>query len=369
MVIRVLGLKKIMFLLVLSVLANPWGVVALAVKVPRVLWEHDPSWATVLERTRTSEQSILLDFHAPWCGPCKMLDSFVYNEKMVITELASVFTVKYDIDKEANGHLKESFDIRLLPTLIWCDSKGREVGRFTGFLDRDEFLAKMHEFRQAETDFSFVKDKLHHHPENAQLLLRMAELETKRGNLPEAETQYRRLINLRFSSGENEEINQKIAEGMLQLAALKTNSGQDSEAKNMGRMAARLDGSEVAAIAFQESIGDASGVLETYRLMVAKDDMNVEALTGFARACLDQRVELLEGSRMAIRAAVLSDEDPEKVALLSEIFYRRGLYRKSIRWMKKAVAVEPDNQDFMGQLERYETALRNDPYGMKGVPD
>jgi len=156
---------------------------------------------------------------------------------------------------------------------------------------------------------------------------------------------------------------------MLELAALQNNAGQGAEAKNIGRMAARLDGSEVAVAAFQESIGDVSGVLETYRQMVKRDDMDVSALTGFARASLEQQVDLVEGSRMAIRAAVLSDEDPEIVALLSELFYRRGLYHKSIRWMKKAVSSEPENKDFKIQLQKYESALRNDPYGMKGLPE
>ena len=71
---------------------------------------------------------------------------------------------------------------------------------------------------------------------------------------------------------------------------------------------------------------------------------------------------------MAIRAAVLSDEDPEIVALLSDLFYERGLYRKSIRWIKKAVAAAPDNKEYRARLERFEAALQNDPHGMKPVP-
>jgi len=137
----------------------------------------------------------------------------------------------------------------------------------------------------------------------------------------------------------------------------------------MGRMAARLDGTEVAVAAFQESIGDSEGALETFRQMVARDDMDIVALTGFARASLEQRVDLVEGTRMAIRAAVISDEDPEMVALLSDLFYQRGLYRKSIKWIKKAVAAEPENMDFRSRLKRYENALRDDPYGMKSVPE
>jgi len=359
-------------MVVAATTAAVWGamaVTAFAVEVPRVPWQLDPAWGDVLEKAQDNDQSILMDFHAPWCGPCKMLDSFVYNEKAVIQELAPVLTVKFDVDVAANNNLKESFDISLLPTLIWCDSNGKEVDRFTGFLNRDEFLARVKEFRQAEVDYSGVSKKLKHHPEQPQLLLRMAELEAKRGNIPEAEIIYRRLFNLRFSVVDGEDTNDWITKGMLQLAELHKNAGLDSEAKNMGRMAARLDGSEVAVASFQESIGDSEGVLETYRQMIARDDMDIAALTGFARASLEQRVELLEGSRKAIRAAVLSGEDPEIVALLSELFYYRGLYRKSIRWMKKAVVAEPDNDEFKAQLERYRTALENDPYGMKGIPD
>jgi thiol-disulfide isomerase/thioredoxin len=349
-----------------------WGTMvpcAGAVEIPRVPWEKDPAWDLVLEKAREDQQPILLDFHAPWCGPCKMLDSFVYNEKDVIQELASVLTVKFNIDIEANKHLKESFDISLLPTLVWCDAQGREVDRVTGFLDADEFLEKIGEFRLAEGDFSLVRKELLVDPEDPGLLLRMAELEAKRGNLEEAELQYRRLMNMRFAQNSDEGFRECISRGMLQYAALQKEAGLDSEARNMGRMAARLDGSEVAVAAFQHSIGDGDGAMETYRQMVERDDMNVEALVGFATATLEQREHLLEGSRMAVRAAVLSDEDPEIVALLSEIYYRRGLYRKSIRWIGKAIAADPGNSYFSTQLERYESALRNDPYGMKSVPE
>ena len=76
--------------------------------------------------------------------------------------------------------------------------------------------------------------------------------------------------------------------------------------------------------------------------------------------------ELTPGSRSALRAAVLSDEDPREIGTLAECFYRRGLYKKAIRWIQKSIDGDPGAEVYRLQLAKYEDALAKDPWGLRG---
>jgi len=61
-----------------------------------------------------SDKPVLIDFWAPWCGPCRMLSP-------VISEIAEEYGDKIKVCKvnvDDEGELAASFDVMSIPTLV-----------------------------------------------------------------------------------------------------------------------------------------------------------------------------------------------------------------------------------------------------------
>jgi thioredoxin-like negative regulator of GroEL len=310
-----------------------------------------------------SGRSILIHFHAPWCGPCRLLDAFVYNEPEVVDELADVIPVKFDIDRPENAALRERFVVESLPTLVWCAPDGREVNRFVGYRNAAEFLDEVQRFRRLEHSSLTLAARLSAEPEDERLLLEMAGLEARRGRAHRA-----RILYLRATNEREDQVARTRA--LLGLAMIARREGRPEEARDRGRAASRTGAAWTEVVAFQEAVGDSVGLLETYRRRAAADDMDVVALDGFARTALALDVEMEEASRCALRATVLSDREPEMMATLAECYHRHGRHRRAIRWLGEALEENPDLPAdratvFRARLAVYEVALADDPHGVK----
>ena len=86
----------------------------------------------------SQEQIVVVDFWAPWCGPCKTLGPILEE---VITDLGQgIVLAKVNVDD--NPQLAQAFRVQGIPA-VKIVSNGQLVDEFTGALPKEEIEAKL----------------------------------------------------------------------------------------------------------------------------------------------------------------------------------------------------------------------------------
>jgi len=153
---------------------------------------------TVLERSL--EVPVLLDCWAPWCGPCR-------NLKPVLEKLVQAYGGRFVLAKlntDEAPQISAALQIRSIPLVVLFVG-GRPVDQFMGaqpegqirqFLDKhlgpqvseaEQIRLEAAEAPDAETAEALLREALSYEPDNAAVLLDLAELVMARADLEEAE--------------------------------------------------------------------------------------------------------------------------------------------------------------------------------------
>jgi len=89
-------------------------------------------------KTATKSGLTLVDFWAPWCGPCKLMGPVLNDVADSAGDGVSV--AKLNVDH--NQPIANKYKVRSIPTLILFQD-GREINRFVGVKTKKFLLAEL----------------------------------------------------------------------------------------------------------------------------------------------------------------------------------------------------------------------------------
>ena len=90
----------------------------------------DSDWDT---KVLSNDRPVLVDFWAPWCGPCRMVAP-------IVDELATEYDGKvefYKLNTDDNVQVASRYGIRSIPTLM-VFNKGEAVDLLIGFRPKSD---------------------------------------------------------------------------------------------------------------------------------------------------------------------------------------------------------------------------------------
>ena len=83
----------------------------------------------------------IVDFWAPWCGPCKMFGPVF---ERVSDEVTDVNFVKVNVDEEEGGDIAGSYSVMSIPTIVLIKN-GEVVDQKSGIMGDDDLKAWLEE--------------------------------------------------------------------------------------------------------------------------------------------------------------------------------------------------------------------------------
>ena len=85
-----------------------------------------------------NDQTVLVDFWAPWCGPCKMISPML--DEIATEKAGSVKVAKVNVDE--NQNLSVKYNVRAIPALLFFKN-GQLRDQVIGMTSKKDLLGRI----------------------------------------------------------------------------------------------------------------------------------------------------------------------------------------------------------------------------------
>ena len=322
-----------------------------------VAWSED-SFETILEKARAENKYVLIDFYTTWCGPCKKMDKETYTAIGVQEFLSEMIAVKIDCEKGEGIEVGKKFRVHVWPSIALLRPDGEEIDRAVGFLDADDFLKVMNNYKNGIETVAYYEQKVKENPQDADTWKILGIKYTDAGRSTEAISalQMYLKLNLNAEPVEKAEVNYTVALAQYEAGEYKDAVATYTRLTENDFDHDWYDRSLTGMARAYHNLGQEKECIESYMKYVDRHPDDPSALNSFAWFCASRKVGLDVALPVALKAVEISDRSPGILDTLAELYYARGEYDKAIEIGKEALSSDPEDQYFKDQIEKFRVA-------------
>jgi thioredoxin-related protein len=94
----------------------------------------NPTYATLLAKSKKEHKPIVLDFYTTWCRPCIQMDRRIFTQNKVSSLYNKGFILaQYNAEKGQGTHLSKKYKVWAYPTYVFLNSDGKQIKRVEGY--------------------------------------------------------------------------------------------------------------------------------------------------------------------------------------------------------------------------------------------
>lgn len=156
-------MKHIRSILTAAILLTGIGLFAQGLEFTDVSTQGD--FEKILKKAEKSNQIIVVDFYADWCGWCKRMEANIFADKYVKNVLeGKMLTIRVTDEDEVYTQMSDDYGIENFPTLIYILPDGTLIRKAEGYQEVQEFVDLSNECIVAGAKLSEAKKEFDKNP-------------------------------------------------------------------------------------------------------------------------------------------------------------------------------------------------------------